>query len=131
MSDFQKRIEQFDPELKAFLYVSDEPFDSAQGELSGMTLAIKDNIMIKDWPTTAGSKILDGHVAAYDATVIRKLKEAGATFIGKTNLDEFAMGGSTENSGYQITKNPWDQKLVPGGSSGGSAVAVAADMCDA
>lgn len=130
--EFQQRIKSQDNRFGSFLYLPERARqETTSGELADVVVAIKDNIMTRNWPTTAASKILEGHVAAYDATVVRKLLEAGATLIGKTNLDEFAMGGSTENSAYQLTKNPWDTKLVPGGSSGGSAVAVAADFCDA
>lgn len=135
------RIKEVDNKIKACLTVCEkealldaEMADKrrAKGEsgvLLGIPCLIKDNIMTKGIRTTAASKILENYVAPFDATVVKKLKDAGAVILGKTNLDEFAHGASTENSAFGPTHNPWDLKRVPGGSSGGSAAAVAADMC--
>lgn len=119
-----------DRELHAFLYFSEEQAAVGDGPLSGKTVALKDNLCVKGWPTTAGSRILENFVPPYTATVVERLRAAGARLLGKTNLDEFAMGSSTENSAYGVTRNPWDLERVPGGSSGGSAAAVAAGLCD-
>lgn len=126
-------------ELNAYLHVSLEPSLAAADAydenpkrftdpLAGIPIAVKDTIMTCGLPTTAGSKILAGYVPPYDATVIERLRDAGAVIIGKTNCDEFAMGASGENSAYGPTRNPVDPTRVPGGSSSGSAAAVAADM---
>ena len=115
-------IDERDPELHCYLHVCED--DGAEG----VPIAVKDVIGTKGIPTTAGSKILQGYVPVYDATVIERCKAQGLRVLGKTNTDEFAMGSSTENSAYGPTKNPWDPTRVPGGSGGGSAAAVAAGL---
>ncbi|MGF3055432.1 Asp-tRNA(Asn)/Glu-tRNA(Gln) amidotransferase subunit GatA [Microbacterium sp. YY-01] len=132
------RIAQVDGELNAFLHVNDSALDAARavderrasgeklGPLAGVPLAIKDVLVTNDQPTTSGSRILEGYMSPFDATVVARARSAGLVALGKTNMDEFAMGSSTEHSAFGPTKNPWDTTRVPGGSGGGSAVAVAA-----
>jgi aspartyl-tRNA(Asn)/glutamyl-tRNA(Gln) amidotransferase subunit A len=136
---YRSEIEKKDGEIHAYLEIFDDALleaDRAQERieggdahiLTGIPIAVKDNILIKGKHASAGSKILENFTSPYDATAITKLKDAGAIFLGRTNMDEFAMGSSTENSAYGPTKNPLDLTRVPGGSSGGSIAAVAGDM---
>jgi aspartyl-tRNA(Asn)/glutamyl-tRNA(Gln) amidotransferase subunit A len=136
-----KRIEAVEPRVKAYITVTPEKAlaEAEQADkmiaagkitpLTGIPLAIKDVLCTEDITTTCGSKILKNFVPVYDATVVRNLKRAGAITLGKANMDEFAMGSSTENSSFGPSHNPWDLSAIPGGSSGGSAAAVAADEC--
>ncbi|MCK9613888.1 MAG: Asp-tRNA(Asn)/Glu-tRNA(Gln) amidotransferase subunit GatA [Candidatus Omnitrophica bacterium] len=127
-SFFKERIKK-NTNLNAFVETYDVPVEAGgNSSLKGVPIAIKDNICIKGKRITCASKILSSHISAYDATVIKRLKDAGLKIIGTTNMDEFAFGSSTENSCYGPAKNPWDIQRVPGGSSGGSAAAVAARL---
>ncbi len=131
------RIEVVDGDVRAFLAVDAEGALRRAAEVDatdpalrrpweGVPIALKDVLCVEGWETTCGSRILAGYRPPYDATAVAKLREAGLIFLGRANMDEFAMGSSTENSGYHVTRNPWDLERVPGGSSGGSAACVAA-----
>jgi aspartyl-tRNA(Asn)/glutamyl-tRNA(Gln) amidotransferase subunit A len=141
---FYRRIKAVDPRIKAYLLLTEEQaYQQADqvdrkisrgetiGDLAGIPLGLKDILCTRGVRTTCGSKILENYVPFYDGTVVQRLRERGAVFLGKLNMDEFAMGSSTENSGFQITRNPWDLNRIPGGSSGGSAAAVAGHECAA
>lgn len=138
-SAYLEQIKNKDKDIHAYLEVFADVLEQAKAAdakikngsatlLTGIPIAIKDNILIKGRIASSASKILENYTATYDATVIEKLKKEGVVFLGRTNMDEFAMGGSTENSAYGPTKNPYDTNRVPGGSSGGSAAAVAGNM---
>ena len=132
------RIAAVDGDVNAYLHVNDAAVETARGiderrasgeelpPLAGVPLAIKDVLVTTDMPSTSGSKILEGFMSPYDATVVARARAAGLVPLGKTNMDEFAMGSSTEHSAYGPTRNPWDLDRIPGGSGGGSAAAVAA-----
>ncbi|CAI0625514.1 unnamed protein product [Linum tenue] len=140
---YLSRLRLTEPQLNSFIHVSDSVLKSAQeiddkiakgggealGPLAGVMVGVKDNICTADMPSTGGSRILENYRPPFDATAVKRLKEKGGIVVGKTNLDEFGMGSTTEGSGFQVTANPWDLGRVPGGSSGGSASAVSARQC--
>ncbi|KAJ0093327.1 hypothetical protein Patl1_26511 [Pistacia atlantica] len=135
------RLKLTEPQLNSFLHLSNNVLKEAQaidekirrnedvGPLAGVLVGVKDNICTVDMPSTAGSKVLENYCPPFDATAVKRVKELGGIVVGKTNLDEFGMGSTTEASAFQVTANPWDVSRVPGGSSGGSAAAVSARQC--
>ncbi|KAK7387048.1 hypothetical protein VNO78_27524 [Psophocarpus tetragonolobus] len=137
------RLRLAEPRLRSFLHLPDDDavlvharhLDALiaaghdPGPLAGVLVAVKDNICTADMPSTAGSLILDGYLPPFDATAVKRVRELGGIVVGKTNMDEFGMGSTTEASAFQVTANPWDESRVPGGSSGGSAAAVSARQC--
>ena len=126
---YADRINEKEPEVNAFVSTRlDEAIAESKNPEAGIPIGIKDNICTKGIKTTCSSKMLENFVSPYDATVITKIKENNMPILGKLNMDEFAMGSSTENSAFKITRNPWNLNKVPGGSSGGSAAAVAANL---
>ncbi|MBI2880348.1 MAG: Asp-tRNA(Asn)/Glu-tRNA(Gln) amidotransferase GatCAB subunit A, partial [Candidatus Tectomicrobia bacterium] len=141
---FLDRIAQVEPTLNAYITVTEQAaLEAARAAddrrrrkagvtpLTGIPIALKDLLCTRGVRTTCASKILSNFIAPWDATVVRRLREAGAVFLGKTNMDEFAMGSSNETSWFGLVKNPWNLETIPGGSSGGSAAAVAAAECAA
>ena len=128
---FLNRIKKYNTQLNAFLTVSDQITATETGLFSGLPLAVKDNFCIKGMRTTASSKVLENFISPYESTVTSRLKNAGAAILGKTNMDAWAHGSSTETSDYGPTKNPWDISRSPGGSSGGTAAAVSAYLAPA
>lgn len=138
MKEYIKRIKSVDPKIDAYLYTGEEEALKRAGELDkkiengeklkglgGIPVSIKDNIAVEGMQLTCASKILKGYMSPYDAHVVKRIKEEDGVILGKLNMDEFAMGSSTETSAYKLTKNPWDLGRIPGGSSGGSAASVA------
>ncbi|KAM7262431.1 hypothetical protein ACFE04_000114 [Oxalis oulophora] len=143
INSYLTRLKLTEPQLNSFLHLSssstvlqqarelDDKINRNEpiGPLAGVLVAVKDNLCTADMPSTGGSRILDGYRPPYDATAVKRVKELGGIVVGKTNLDEFGMGSTTESSGFKVTANPWDVSRVPGGSSGGSAAAVSARQC--